>query len=267
MRTLRLILALCAVTLFAAAQETLNNDSVVKMVKAGLGENIIVSMIQNQPGKYSVTPDDMVKLKQQNVSDNILAAMMAKGSGGGTPPVPGPAAAAASTPPVSADIDLPPNIDVGIYYRKSGKWEEMLPEIVNWKTGGVIKHFATAGVVKGDINGHIQSSHSRTVVALPVDVLIYATEGTAFTEYQLVRLHESGDSREFRTMTGGVVHASGGAGRDMIPFDAKKVAPRTYLVNLPTTLGPGDYGFLPPGISGSSAAASTGKIYTVHIIE
>lgn len=264
MRALRLILALFVCTLFAAAQETLNNDSIVKMVKAGLGEGLIVSMVQNQPGKYSVTPDDMVKLKQQGVSDKILGAMVAKGSAA-APPVPTPAGA--TTPPAGADVDLPANIDVGVYFKKSGKWEEMLPEIVNWKTGGVVKHLATAGVVKGDVNGHIQFAHSRNAGTLPLDVLIYTPEGTSFTEYQLVRLHESGDSREFRTMTGGVVHASGGAGRDMIPFEGKKVAPRSYLINLPATLGAGDYGFLPPGITGSSAGASTGKIYTIHILE
>jgi hypothetical protein len=39
-------------------------------------------MIQNQPGKYTLTPDAMVKLKQQGVSDKVLGAVVAKGSGG-----------------------------------------------------------------------------------------------------------------------------------------------------------------------------------------
>jgi hypothetical protein len=32
----------------------------------------------------------------------------------------------------------------------------MLPEIVNFKTGGVLKSIASAGVVKGDMNGILE---------------------------------------------------------------------------------------------------------------
>jgi len=37
-------------------------------------------VIQNQPGKYSLSPDDLVKLKQQGVSEKIITAMLNKGS-------------------------------------------------------------------------------------------------------------------------------------------------------------------------------------------
>ena len=36
--------------------------------------------------------------------------------------------------------------------------------MVNWKTGGVIKSIASAGIVKGDVNGHTPT-HSRNSVA------------------------------------------------------------------------------------------------------
>src|SRR5579872_4226793 len=143
MRFLRLFLVIASLAL---AQEVLNNDSVTKMVKAGLGESLIVNMVQSQPGNYSLTADSLVKLKQQGVPDKVLAAMMAKGSS---------TAPAATTPPApttaeSADTDIPPNIEIGVYYKKAGKWQEMLPEVVNWKTGGVMKNIASAGIVKGD---------------------------------------------------------------------------------------------------------------------
>ncbi len=244
--------------LVAVAQDTLNNDAVVKMVKGGLGESLIVNMIQGQPGNYSMKPDDMVKLKQQGVTDKEMNAMMAKASAG-------PAAAAAPTASVSSDSDVPANMDIGVYYKKMGKWEEMLPEVVNWKTGGVIKSLATAGVVKGDVNGHINGAQSRNSVASPVEVVIYAPEGTAITEYQLLHLHENKDAREFRTVTGGIMHVEGGATRDLIPFEGKKVAPRTYKVLLPS-LGAGEYGFLPPGAIGSSNGSSIGKLYSFRLL-
>jgi hypothetical protein len=256
MKVLRLFLAL---VFLASAQETLNNDSVAKMVKAGLGESLIVSMIQNQPGKYTLTPDALVKLKQQGVPDKVLGAMVAKGSGGSS----------SSSEPASAEPasnDVPQNIEIGVYYKKGGKWEEMLPDVVNWKTGGVMKSIATAGVVKGDVNGHIEGPHSRNSVASPVEVLIYAPEGVAITEYQLLRLRDNKGSREFRTVTGGVMHVSGGATRDLVPFEGKKLVNRTYKIVLPN-LGAGEYGFLPPGAVTSASSASLGKMYSFRLLE
>jgi hypothetical protein len=255
MKLLRLLIAFA---FLASAQEVLNNDAVVKMVKAGLGESLIVSMVQNQPGKYSLTPEDLVNLKQQGVSEKILTAMVGKGA------ATAPSTAAAGAAP--ADSDIPPGIDIGVFYKKGGKWEEMLPEVVNWKTGGVIKNIASAGIVKGDINGHIAGNQSRNSTASPVEVLIYAPEGVAITEYQLLHLHEEKDSREFRTVTGGVLHVSGGATRDVVPFEGKKVASRMYKVLLPS-LGAGEYGFLPPGAVTSSNSASIGKMYTFRLLE
>jgi hypothetical protein len=83
---------------FAVAQEVLTNDAILKMVKGGLGEDLIVTMIQNQPGKYSTTPDDLLKLKQQRVSDKVLNAMVTKGPAPAAPAPPAaPSASVAST--------------------------------------------------------------------------------------------------------------------------------------------------------------------------
>jgi hypothetical protein len=210
-------------------------------------------MIQSQPGNYSLTPDDLVKLKDQGVGDKILAGTPAPaGNGGGS---------------TAAAVDLPKDADIGVYFKRGSEWEEMLPEVVNWKTGGVLKHVASAGVVKGDVNGHLDGAHSHNSLKSPVETVIYVPEGVAITEYQLLHLHEQADSREFRTVTGGVMHESGGATRDVIPFEGKRVQKGVYRVLLPNTLGAGEYGFLPPGAGTSHSSASIGKIYTFRIIE
>jgi hypothetical protein len=43
------------------AQESLYNDSVVKLVRSGLSENVIAKIIRTQPGNYSTGPDDIVR--------------------------------------------------------------------------------------------------------------------------------------------------------------------------------------------------------------
>jgi hypothetical protein len=251
------LLVLCAATAFA--QSALNNDSITKMAKAGLGDDVIVSMIKGQPGSYTVDPDSIIQLKSAGISEKVIAAMIEKNSAGSTP-APAPAAAPAKAAPL---VD-----EVGIYYKnKDNQWVEILPEVINFKTGGFLKSFATDGLVKGDINGHIEGKTSKNALNTPLDFLIYTPEGVAITEYQLLHLRESGNSREFRSMTGGVVHASGGAKRDEVEFEPKKLAPRTYEIVLGPGVKGGDYGFLPPGAMTSSNMASGGKIYSFHVIE
>jgi hypothetical protein len=244
------------------AQTALTNDSIVKMTKAGLAEDVVLNMITTQPSQFSVTPDEIIALKTGGVSDKVITAMVTKGQ----PDKGDKAAAGPAAPPSAAAADTTAALEIGVYVKKKDAWVEVLPEVVNWKTGGVLKNIASAGLVKGDVNGRIQGAHSKNSVLTPVEFLVKTSEGIAITEYQLLRLRDDKDAREFRTVTGGVLHASGGATRDLIPFESKKLANRTYTITLPN-LGNGEYGILPPGAVTSSSAASVGKMYTFRIVE
>jgi hypothetical protein len=251
-----LILTFCAML---AAQQAMTNDSVIKMVKAGLSDDLIVGSINTQPGQYDTSTDALIALKTAGVSDRVVGAIMSKASG---------ATAAPAAAPVASN-GLPPGIDeIGVYIKdKNGNWVSLMPEVVNFKTGGVLKSLATNGLVKGDINGHIEGVKSKTIATLPVVFAVYTQDGTAISEYQLLRLRPNSDSREFRSMTGGVFHASGGAKRDSVEFQATKLATRLYQITLDQSIGKGEYGLLPPGANSSSNMASAGKIYTVSIPE
>src|SRR5690242_12606807 len=252
------------------AQSVLNNDAVVKMLKAGLSEDIVVSTIKSQPGRYATSADDLIALKKEGVPDKIISAMIDKGTAPSTNPLVAAAAAGAPAPATvapAAATPAPVVSEIGVYFNKNGAWADLAPEIVNSKTGGTLKRIGTAGIVKGDINGHVNGLHSPNQLKTPIELLVYTPEGTAITEYQMLRLRDQKDSREFRTTTGGVVHQSGGAARDLITFDGKKVAPRTYLITL-TNLGSGEYGLLPPPTGDSSGhSGRIGKIYSFRIIE
>lgn len=63
------------------AQQVLNNDTITKMHSAGLGDDIIISTINGQPGTYLVNADDLVVLKKAGISDKVIGAMITKNSG------------------------------------------------------------------------------------------------------------------------------------------------------------------------------------------
>lgn len=249
-----LLLVFCPI-LFA--QQTLNNDAIVKLVKAGLSDDVIVTTINASPGAYDTSANALVALKGDGVSDKVIAAMVVK------------AAAPAAPVAAPAGTGRPAGIeDVGVYYKdKNGAWVSLMPEIVNFKTGGFLKSMATQGIVKGDVNGHVPGKTGKTVLTFPVVLAVFVPEGTDITEYQLLRFRLSGNSREFRSMTGGVIHSSGGASRDVAQFQSQKIASRVYQITLDRDLGKGEYGLLPPGSYASSNMASGGKVYSISIPE
>lgn len=250
------------------AQQALNNDTIIKMVKSGLSDDIIVTTINSSQGNFDTSANALINLKSAGVSDKVISAMMSKGAGGAAAPSQGTSAPSVNSN-TTIGAGLPPGIDeIGVYYKdKSGAWTALNPEVVNFKTGGVLKTIASAGIVKGDINGRMQGAHGKLSLTFPVVLAVYVPEGTAITEYQLLHLHPNNDSREFRSVTGGVMHVSGGAMRDLIEFQSEKLAPRLFQITLQSSMGHGEYGLLPPGAYGSANMGSAGKIYAVSIVE
>jgi hypothetical protein len=86
-----MLLALCPLVF---AQQKLDNDTVIKMVKAGLSDDIVVATINSSPGTYDTTADGLIALKQAGVSDKVIGAIVNKGAAPAAPPTP-----PATTPP------------------------------------------------------------------------------------------------------------------------------------------------------------------------
>jgi hypothetical protein len=96
----------------AAQPKPLVNADVVKMVKAGLAENTIVLAIQNKPSSFDTSPEELIHLKEQGVTQAVLNAMLNTST-------PAPAAPAQSqTPPPQQDQQV--QADQG----SAGAWVE-----------------------------------------------------------------------------------------------------------------------------------------------
>ena len=70
----------------SAAQETLTNDDVVKLVKGGLPESVIVQKIRASQRKFDTSADGLIKLKNAGVPDKVIEAMVAPAAGTATAP-------------------------------------------------------------------------------------------------------------------------------------------------------------------------------------
>jgi hypothetical protein len=90
------IAALLALVSCAAYSQALLDDATIgKLVTAGVGEQTIVAMIQQQPGNYALSSSDLAALKKAGVSDKILAAMIERA---GAPPAAGSSSVAPVAP-------------------------------------------------------------------------------------------------------------------------------------------------------------------------
>jgi hypothetical protein len=236
----------------AADSAPMNNDSVMRMVKAGLGTDLIVQTVQTQPGKYALDADSLIGLKQAGVPEPVISAMMNRARRQITN--------VEAQPVVLSDVNEP-----GVYYKdRQGRWQLMETEIVHVKSGGFIKNTLSDGIIKTDRNGVVNGRESKLLLTRPIEFMIYTPEGVTAAEYDLLLFRLNSKDREFRTLTGGIIHSTGGAQRDEVAFKPVKTAPRTYTFTLGKDTPGGEYGILPPG---TGNVTNGGKIYTFAISE
>ena len=281
MRT-RCAALLGAILLLAAGQvfsqsKPLSNDDVVQMVKGGFDETTTIAAIDAADTNFDTSVQALMALKAAGVSEKIIGSMLAatkKKTEAAKTKAP---AAAAAAPAAAANPDVPE--DVGVYVKMKGALSEIYAEIVDWKSGGVGKSMLSMGLSKGHVNAVVNGPKSKLQLGVPMELVIRCNEGVTPSEYMLLKLDEKGDRREFRAVTGGVYHSSGGAEKNAVKFDFQKIAPRTYKVIL-AGLKKGEYGFLPPGAGsvgamGGGASGQTvqggsmqsGKLYTFGVME
>jgi len=231
----------------------MGNQDVLELVNLGLPDDIVIQKIQSAPTtNFDTSVTGLKSLKSAKVSDAIIRVMINPKAAVNTPP-----------PPPAESSNLPK--EIGVYVVLKTKLTEVEPEIVGWQTGGVLKSMATLGLDKGHINGKIMKSRSPLRITNPAEFVIRTPEGTSVTEYQLLSLYVKSNRREFRAMTGGILHATGGAERTAMEFKSEKIGERTWRIQL-QNLSPGEYGFLPPGVS-SASISSSGKMYTFGVKE
>ncbi|MBS0478377.1 MAG: hypothetical protein JSR79_03640, partial [Proteobacteria bacterium] len=143
--------AACAVALAfaapAAAQEVMTNDTVIALVGAGLGEQVVIAKVKSSPVSFDVSTDKMIELKRRGVSDNIIAAMVDASGKSAT----ASALGASDSPDPSAPHAA------GIYLLRGDAAPAKMVRIDaissnQTKTGGFLGYALTGGIAKIKIN-------------------------------------------------------------------------------------------------------------------
>jgi hypothetical protein len=59
-------------------QQTMNNESVVNLMKAGFSEDVIISAISRSQGAFDTSVDGLIALKNAGITNKEISAIMAK---------------------------------------------------------------------------------------------------------------------------------------------------------------------------------------------
>jgi len=235
-------------------QEAMSNDGVIKLVKSGMSEELIVNVIRQQPGTYVLGAAELVALKEAGVSEKLIAAMLDKGKA-----TPTAATATGVAAPEAAKKGV--LTGTGLFYKKNGEYFELIQDEVEWKTSGAMRNIASAGIVKKDLKGTIAGASSRNFLQNPMEIVIAPPSGLTINSYVLLPMKASKTDREFNV---GPVNKKSGLAKGAIAFGVEKVGEGQFRIVLPTPLGPGEYGIL--AVAPTDSASTAGKMYTFRIL-
>lgn len=263
---MRKTLLYCAFVLFALstlsahAQQALNNDSILKLSKAGLSDDLILSTIASAPAQFDLSTDGLIALKSAGLSDRVVAAMVARANRPATPAV-----SAAPTPTDPNDPASPHEAGIYAYTHKDGKpWMVQLEPSVygSGKTSGVFTSALTYGIAKAKIKAVMRGEKSNIRLHEAPSAFYFYFEneqaglsnannpfnGTSTpNEYTLLRFEVSKDTRE--TIVGKFNAYGAQTGNDNKAtenFTYEKLRPGVYKVTLKEPLKSGEYGFVAP---------------------
>jgi len=230
------------------AQEVLTNDSVIQMVKAGLPEAVVIAKIKSTSTKFDLKTDSLVSLKKAGISDKVLEAMVAAGSGA----APSTAAATPAPPAPALAAGALKTQDV-IYQLVGGKFVELFATSANLETNMAFFQSKSEVVVEG------KKAQYRTSDKQPVFLSTYSS-----TDAPLVRLKPGDDHNDRNLKIGsgafmpfGGTQKMGVRNEDKVPVTIERDPRGFYKVTPSAALPPGEYGF----ILATGFGAGSGKIY------
>ncbi|MFN7926206.1 MAG: hypothetical protein U0Q16_39270 [Bryobacteraceae bacterium] len=262
---------------FAGAQDTLTNDTIIKLWKAEMSEDFIANAIKTNNGSFTMSSSDLMKLKDAGVSDKIIEMMFVRklqaqgvkvevpnqpqaaaakpaGGGGG-----GGGGGGAAKPPAP-----PANTDPGVMYRKDAVWSEVIPESINWSEKGMvksIKHAASLTLMKKPVEGKVFGTTSRTIVTPVSDIVVTVPGGGSIHDFLLLALDVQKGQRKVEV--GPASTDQKGAANRSIAFGVDKIQNNQYKIVVPSGLRPGEYGVVNVKTIGKDADS---KIYTFRVI-
>lgn len=256
---------LTTIASFAQQKDTVTNQTIIQLTKAGLSKEIIKAKIQNSICVFDLSTDGLVALKSNGIDNDVVGAMLQKFSSPITPVAPTGIAALSS----------------GIYINKGEQFAMIEPSVLtNVKSGGfgeVMKRALVSGLINAKTKAAIAGVESLNKISgnNPVFIFVFDTTVSAFNnssvlgvvqspnEFILVKLTQEKKTREVVVGKSNSVGANVGIDdKVLVSFSNKRIKKGVYEVTINSPLEPGQYCFM---FASSSMYQSGMKVYDFGI--
>jgi hypothetical protein len=246
-RKLVLLLSLILfLPLSAQAEAPLTNEDVLKMVAAGLGDELVLAKVKEAPAvEFALEVDELLALKRAGVSEKVVEAMLRRKEGSSAQPPESPSDPADPWASVALD-PAAGGVKVGIESR--GEVKAILVLRGTLDSNGFAGFGATYMNYPG-LRASVRTSDRRP------SLLVKAPGPLTTGRYFLAKLDPDEDdevrSLKIAAMKAGLKAVFGGGGRVTLapdsdwtlPFDAVEESPGVWRVSLKQDLPPGEYGW------------------------
>ncbi|MEP7212741.1 MAG: hypothetical protein ABI791_06685 [Acidobacteriota bacterium] len=252
--------------------ETMTNDEVISLTKAGLSPSLIVGKIRTSKSSFDLSTDNLIKLKQAGVSDDIVAAMLEAKSGRSVN-APATSEAAAFGDP----NDPASKHQYGLYmFEETGGTRKMTQLQVSVsaqnRTGGGFTASVTPfglGKIKTKANlpgrsAALQIKNNSPVFYFYLDTSsggLNTASGIPSTpnEFTLIRFNQRSDNREVTISKSNAYGSKGGLSDEyVVQFVAEPVGNGVFKIKPTGDLKPGEYAFYLVNSGNSNASAAIG---------
>jgi len=232
-----------------ASSKSFTNDDILKLARAGFGEEVILETIRINECHFDTSADALLTLKNLGIGEKTILAILAADR------IP------AGSPALGKQRNASPD-RMGLYLLKDGAYLPLEPEPVEWRSDFFSGTTVLGKRITTPLRVSLVTLQSVLRLSGKQEFLLVCPEGAAGIEYSLLRAEHNERNREFRTdfevVTDGSLIALQGTGNNAVPLTAKRLGAGKFRFELPE-LGKGEYAFLPPtkGVSG--------KLYTFGV--
>ena len=248
-------------------KEVLNNQTIIKLVKSKVGDDLIINKIKNSICDFNIGTDALITLKENNVPEKVINIMVEKQTNTDSE-----TAKVKASNSDGNDIVFP---EAGIFFKQDGKYMPLDATLVtanNKKNMGCLagcasiyglgKFFSNknkAQIVGGEANYQFNKSpefyfnfektnrsfnnaSNNTVM----DEYFKEVKASSPNEFKLIKLDVSKGRREYVSSK---VKGNGEADNSIddsyiVNFKYSKVSENAYKIYFPTPLLPGEYCFI-----------------------
>jgi hypothetical protein len=261
-----LLLYLMGLNIYAQTKtEVLTNETITALVQKGLGSTIIINKIKTSKTNFDVSTDALIKLKESNVPDEIVAVMVDY---------------AGNKENTLVDLNNPLSYhNSGIYYfnpkNSLNRLSRIDPTVIssnkNGSVGTAIAQRFSYGIASSNNTSIVSGPNARKQIhdaqfvfyfyfdkskgSLNNSAYWWFTSASSPNEFTLVRFKEKKDSRELITGQSNAYSSNTGISeKQKIPFDYTEVGEGIYKVTLRGDIKTGEYCFLFTGAIPSAYA-------------